>query len=234
MLGAVVILVAAASVLLLYLTTKPSRYNYRLTVEVDTPDGPRSGHSVHMLGSGRSIAILPGEARSASGIKGEAVAVELPNGQVLYALMRGEAATELQAVVHSAFDPEWRRTRFDESVKRVAAEFPVGEERELGGQNPGGMPGESGLPMLVTFRHTGDPKSVEHVDPADLAASFGPGYALRRITVQITTEPVTAGIKKRLAWLKDPGLTLDPGAGPTVQPTFAQTIRQSAFWQGNS
>lgn len=40
--------------------------------------------------------------------------------------------------------------------------------------------------------------SMLAVDPADFAATFGPGYALRRITVQITDDPVTTGIEQKL------------------------------------
>jgi hypothetical protein len=48
-------------------------------------------------------------------------------------------------------------------------------------------------PLLVTFADINDPASVQRVDPDDLAASFGPGYALTTITLAITDEPVTKG-----------------------------------------
>ncbi len=52
--------------------------------------------------------------------------------------------------------------------------------------------------MLVRFRNIRDPSSVETVDPDNLAKSFGAGVRLKRITVQITDDPVTSGIDKRL------------------------------------
>ena len=55
--------------------------------------------------------------------------------------------------------------------------------------------------MLVTFGDLSDPTSVAEVDPDDLAATFGEGVRLKRITVQLTDDPVTTGIEKRLAWL---------------------------------
>ncbi len=51
------------------------------------------------------------------------------------------------------------------------------------------------------FGNIADPKTVERVDPNDLATGFGKGVKLRRITVQMTDAPVTTGIEKRLAWL---------------------------------
>jgi hypothetical protein len=38
------------------------------------------------------------------------------------------------------------------------------------------------------------------VDPDNLASSFGKGTSLKALTVQITQEPVTVGIKRRLPW----------------------------------
>ena len=57
------------------------------------------------------------------------------------------------------------------------------------------------LPMLVRFGDLNDPKSVERADPEHLDASFGPGVKLARATVQLTDEPVTMGIEKRLGWV---------------------------------
>ena len=39
------------------------------------------------------------------------------------------------------------------------------------------------------------------VDPNDLAKSFGSGVKLKRAAIEMTAEPVTTGIEKRLGWL---------------------------------
>ena len=59
----------------------------------------------------------------------------------------------------------------------------------------------SAYPMLVTFGDLADPTSVAEVDPDDLAATFGEGVKLKRITVELTDDPVTTGIEERLGWL---------------------------------
>lgn len=74
---------------------------------------------------------------------------------------------------------------------------------------------------MVRFGDLNDPKSVKQVDPE--------AVGVRRIVLETTSDPVTTGIEKRLGWLRDGGLTLDPGGAPTTNPTFAQTIRQSEF-----
>ena len=89
--------------------------------------------------------------------------------------------------------------------------------------------------MLVTFGDLDDPTSVAEVDPDDLAASFGEGYALKRITVQITDDPVTTGIEQRLGWLR--GHTsgmLDGRANSTLKAEnrFANDLSRIDFTRG--
>lgn len=46
----------------------------------------------------------------------------------------------------------------------------------------------------MTFADIEDPSSVQLVDPNDLAATFGEGYALKKITINATRKPVTDGV----------------------------------------
>src|SRR5690242_13207563 len=66
----------------------PHRYSFKLTVEVETPQGVRSGSSVYQVSAASMPALLlPNERKRDWVVKGEAVAVDLPNGQTLFALM---------------------------------------------------------------------------------------------------------------------------------------------------
>lgn len=67
--------------------------------------------------------------------------------------------------------------------------------------------------MLVTFTNPADPKSVTRVDPNQLTASFGPGYALEAITVEVTKDKVTRGIEGKLAWLTNGSVMQNPRWG---------------------
>ena len=59
----------------------------------------------------------------------------------------------------------------------------------------------SHYPLLVTFTDIIDPTTVKVVDPDNLAETFGPGASLKRITLEITDEPVTEGkIESVLGW----------------------------------
>jgi hypothetical protein len=58
------------------------------------------------------------------------------------------------------------------------------------------------IPVIVRFRDATDPNTVEIVDPEHLDRSFGPGVALRSLTIDFGTAPQSAGdIQADLPWL---------------------------------
>lgn len=183
-------------------------FRYRLTVEVETPQGLRAGSSVIEVEQnlGRSAA-SPANSQIYRKVRGEAVAVDLPDGQTLYALLRSENNVDWASSIVQALSPSVEGESFEERFDNVLLlEAPVEVPRVW--TEDGLMKGKSAYPMLVTFGDEADPTSVERVDPDDLAASFGAGVRLKRITVELTDDPVTRGIEERLAWLKNTRGTL--------------------------
>ncbi len=152
----------------------------KMTVEVDTPNGVRSGFAVVEVGNSPkpdALRHIPGNGYF---VRGEAVAVDIASGKTLFALLAPS----------DAGDPSWYQAELiNDAVREGAAAGPTVT-----------LPPQV-YPLLLTFRDVRDPTSVERVDPADLAATFGPGVTLRRITVAVTDDPVTTGIEKRLGWL---------------------------------
>lgn len=168
-------------------------YRYRLTVEVDTPDGLRSGSSVIQVASHVSsqYSLAPGDVTTQ--ISGEAVAVDLPGGKTLFALLSKPGSAEgANAYALDALIPRpWVGS--NEYVANVNV---LAKRRDVGA-----LPVKD-WPMLVTFRDTDAPASVRSVDPLDLTEEFGSAMKIRRITVQVTSDRVTTGIGKRLKWLE--------------------------------
>ncbi|EZP82421.1 hypothetical protein BV97_01918 [Novosphingobium resinovorum] len=179
---------------------------YRITVEVETPKGLRTGSSVWEY---KITDVKIGFTPLSHDYHGEAVAVDLPNGQTLFALLRsGDGLPDYPAnVIRERFIqtpeskadgpraflsvfPEWR-SRGEAWV--VPAELPPFSQK----QKP-----RSGYPLLVTFRDVADPASAERVDPKDLETAFGEGYRLKSISVTVTDEPLTKGIVTRQKWFR--------------------------------
>lgn len=176
-------------------------YRYRLTVEVETPEGLRTGSSVievqqTLVRAGGSPANQAVERR----VRGEAVAVDLPGGKTLFALLRSENNVDWASYVFVYLAPQKKGEPFADQLNDV---LEVKGEQVLPRMWPpvAFLKERSAYPMLVTFGDLADPASVAEVDPDDLAATFGEGVALKRITVQLTDDPVTIGIEKRLGWL---------------------------------
>jgi hypothetical protein len=74
---------------------------------------------------------------------------------------------------------------------------------------------------------------VELADPDDLASTFGPGFKLKGFTIQITDEPVTTGIEKRLRWLPNQhgGLVRYPSLTPIADIPPAHRLTDGDFWR---
>jgi hypothetical protein len=86
----------------------PENYRIKLTVEVNTPNGVKVGHSVWQISYGKpsSFPIQLGETRDLSSVLGEAVAVDIGPGETLFALMKS-AGGDLdypRSIVHTALN----------------------------------------------------------------------------------------------------------------------------------
>lgn len=179
---------------------------YRITVEVETPVGLRSGSSVWEY---KITDVQIGFTPLSHDYQGEAVAVDLPNGRTLFALLKSgdglpdypENVIRQKLIQTPEFKADWERaflTVFPEWRAR-------GETWVLPAELPPFSQGEkprSGYPLLVTFRDDADPTSAERVNPQDLGAIFGQGYRLKSIRITVTDDPVTKGIVKQKKWFR--------------------------------
>jgi hypothetical protein len=120
----------------------------------------------------------------AFGVLGEATVVEVAPGQYLFALLG-----------NGQLFPDAARDRF-RGMSRKEWLYEIPKQTEGVSLLPNHMP------MLVTFADVADPTSVKLVDPTNLAATFGPGVALKAAWLEITDEPVTEGrMQAILVWM---------------------------------
>lgn len=119
-------------------------------------------------------------------LTGEAVVVEVTQGRYLFALLKGAGTTEYMGSVAGA--------SISGQESRVIDADLFDEVRDQRDRAAGVIVvPEYQYPMMVTFRDLADPESVQLVDPANLAASFGPGVRLKAVTLEVTDEEVTQG-----------------------------------------
>lgn len=173
-------------------------YRFRMTVEVETPQGLKTGSSVYAVTGFTTSDLMTGGTSSDTEFKGEAAMVDLGNGRVLFALLRmanGTSSDDHLAIMSmKAMDPAYANNKKD-SAQRIASGSGITSPAEVAPKD---------YPLLVTFGDMQDPTSVTRVDPTNLAASFGPGVRLKRIVVEVTDDDVMAGIEERLGWLFNP------------------------------
>ncbi|MCF6315304.1 MAG: hypothetical protein L3J30_03225 [Marinosulfonomonas sp.] len=167
-------------------------WNQKLTLRIDTPNGPIDASSITHMGVDYFPGGLPlsGKERSYH-LTGEAVVADLGDGRYLFALLpKSELAERSFWDLHSSDDPRGVLLRsIQKQVGQPARPVPL-----------------KYYPLLVTFGEVSDPASVMRVDPADLALSFGAGFALREITLEVTDDAVTKGVVEGvLGWLSEVG-----------------------------
>lgn len=179
----VIVMCLVAAFALLSWVYGPVRYKYRLTVDVSTPSGAKSGSAVQQIVVRPTLPLLAASQYTTTQ-EGDAVAIELPDGSTLFVLLN-------QEIVRSAL-AEGRST----DMKTPLEEAERGRVYEYSPPPPRND-GLIYLPNYVKFRDLADPASVYAVDPSDV----GGGAAVSRITVQLTKERLTRTIHRRLPWL---------------------------------
>lgn len=162
-------------------------YRFKMTVDVETPEGLRSGSSVYEVKGIGTRDLITGGKGTRTELRGEAVAVDLPGGKTLFALIK-TVRKDLAVMSMATLDPAFRNNKV-ESAHRISSGDGIESPEDVTPLD---------YPLLVSFKNIADPKSAERVDPINLVASFGVGYALRKITVEVTNERVTNRIEQRL------------------------------------
>lgn len=182
-------------------------HRYKLTVEVDTPDGLKSGSSeIEVTKRDVRWALIAPKGQYLYRARGEAVFVDLGKNKNIIALLAfGDAATHTDRIstLHIEAFLSFAQ-RFDKDVWN--GQIPLHGTRELTGDL---------IPTLVSFSDLNNPETARVVWPEEFPAVFGPGYAFRRATIDILPSGLLAGwfhgqrpqqgIEQKLLWWGQPG-----------------------------
>lgn len=203
---------------IIYFTFYPTTsYRFRITVNVDTPQGLKSGSSVMQVRDWRYPSwVTFGEISGGSSLKGEAVFVDLgPDGDgksrnliALLALGPFGQDPNFYLVPGQAFEPLWRQKLRSPEFHGSSWELsnlPVGTKTELS---------DNILPTLVTFSNVADSRTAAIIQPNKFESTFGSGFRLQNVTIEIVSngiwplsllglsgEPMIPAIKAQLPFL---------------------------------
>ena len=174
-------------------------WNQKLTVEVETPEGVASGSSVVAVKWQQNPDVWQEIRAVRDSHEGKATMVELPDGKYLFALLANDTpslALHVFATSKVGSGMDSRIVPASEVSEHLGETRPISQEH---------------YPLLVTFDDLDDPASVKLVDPDDLAASFGEGYSLKNLTVEITDEEMMLGsVEQILEWINSPEVFKNP------------------------
>jgi hypothetical protein len=167
---------------------------YELRLDVDTPQGVKTGSSVMEARYGWQPTLGGITSSVKNGFSGEAVFVDLGDGKNLVVTLTDDRSKRKESI-DALYLPMrvFPFTPHDKALTKTDIE----NARSKG---PVNVPLER-LPLVITFSNIADPKSVKRVDPSKLEASFGVGYHIASATVEMTEKPLRATITKELPWL---------------------------------
>lgn len=157
-------------------------WSQKLTITVNTPDGPKTASSVVVVDWEKTPAFLKGLGGGGySGrLTGNVVVLEVAPSKYLLSLFdsRYGAGTAL-----TVFFPPKGRLQNAQPTEEAFVSLQQGSQ--LQALSP------DYYPNFVTFRDINDPASVERVSPGDFEQVFGHGTTLASVTLSITDEKRT-------------------------------------------
>lgn len=189
--GAFLFLCALA---LLWALSAPSvNLNFRLTMVVDTPDGPRSASVVQSERYAHSpISPFIGGGSSME-VRGEALVLKLDDTRYLFTVLPTIGVTAGGSFDDAGRLADWRKGSVSFYWAFLKLKYFTRGAIDVS---------ERKLPTIVSFQDLDEPKSVFLVDPGEMDATLGEGYVFREMTVEITRDRMDKGtVEKVLPWL---------------------------------
>ena len=190
-----VILAIGAVALLMMLNSaaqSTSKYRFRLQVELDTPEGRKTGSSVIEV-LVRNVTWGPPESKITSRtLKGEAVYFDLGNGKNLVATLTTGAQGE---------DEENRFERIAElAVQSATGKYP--DPMNMANLTGALKISDKALPTFVTIRDVKDGFSAKPVNVDDFGTVFGNGVRFVSVKVIFTSDKPKFTIHDKLPFLE--------------------------------
>lgn len=191
---------------------RPDVIRYRMTVEIDTPAGSKSGSAVQQLTLRREPRLTPESGGWSLGLEGEAVTVDVAPGKIIFALLKSRTGNYPWELLRHSIG-------WNEATVGLRTHLRQAERDHVSA-----LLQPEGYPLFATFADPNVPSSVEVMDANE--------FHVRRITLTMTDEPVTTSLSSRLPWLsRVPERTLKQPVDPydhslAARLTHADFIRE--------
>jgi hypothetical protein len=173
-------------------------YRFKLTVEVETPDGIKSSSVVNEEAYTFSYfgkEFMPSQGGGLT--RAEALFIDLGSGKNLTVTLHVDPKRQYDSL-HS-LDMAAIGQGFCHDCLGDAAQF----RRALstGSQRGPFLVDISKLPNLITLVDVNNYKTMQHVTPTEVDVVLGAGYEIKSARFEIVDEPLAERIEKQLPWL---------------------------------
>jgi hypothetical protein len=209
--------ILAAVVLAFYLglsLTHPTyTHRYRLTIEISTPEGVRTGSGVMQASRiDRSYLPLPGRGSNID-FNGDALFIDLGGGKSVVATLglgaRGDDVNQIEVLALKAWGltlqtPGWRVVGSRRGRVALTGDLipTIVAFDDL--SNPQSAKIVYATAIVETNDGRTGPRRTPQVAVDRLAEIFGAQTSFHSASLEVTDDPVTRGIEKRLGWLPHP------------------------------
>ncbi|MEZ0260519.1 MAG: hypothetical protein ACAH80_05880 [Alphaproteobacteria bacterium] len=177
-----------------------SKWRYRMTVNIETPEGIKSGSAVREVSAAQGIHLFP-EMGPAIGVSGEAVVVDLGKYGVVFATLTGAIhGPDYGSDIIFNVLPVTKETRSGlDRIPPKGAIMPLSPDQ---------------YPVFARFTDLNDPTTVEdvtkyekHPDGLHYALKgylFGDGIHLKNVTLEMTDDPMSEWkLQNWLPWIHE-------------------------------
>jgi hypothetical protein len=185
-------------------------FRYKLTAEVMTPEGVKTGSSVIEVSYSHNANYGGGHAPDLNAV-GEAVFIPIDQKRLFVVTLTNAAADRPGRQFRGYYDePQYlwgvmdlyafplKTFNLDWAIDERGLCRQVEEVAKTNRRYPAPFPN---LPTLVVFEDTNDPNSVKVVQPEKLSDVLGEGYALQNVWLEMTKEtPTNTGMKMFPWW----------------------------------
>jgi len=220
---------AVVAVMALGLAGCGESFRYKLTLVVNTPDGPRRGASV--VESAFWNFWFP-ERGIGHELRGEALYLDLgPGRRPLIALLTCKLHPKFGKALSWTQEAGPATTLMSRLYNEAPSQDYMDAIPRIAGRRGPRSISPDDLPDLVTFADPNDPKTVIEVDPNNLQATLGPDISWNEITIESTDEPVTKGIELRLPWIAAYYNKMLDGSRYHDKNTLANKLSTASFHQ---
>ncbi len=193
-------------------------FRYKLTAEVMTPEGLKTGSSVIEVSYSHS-ADWGGGPKEAIKIKGDSIYVDLGAGKNLVFPLYAYETRRPQSVYHKDGQHFTGTGPFPLSYLPIVAfgiDYVFAHEKEFCSDlhMQGDKTAEVAIqyaPVAISFTDTNDLGTFTEVDPNRMDLLFGAGFSFIKIFVQATSDKINTSIEKSLHFVRDDGWHTENG-----------------------